>query len=160
MGDVTDPTQATRIMEEEILHWLKFACLTRFGSEIFSEVRIHRDFMTDMFVMQARADLLSKKLPNRSYKATGQFSTDVPSSTWQMFKRTHCYSWWLKKFVQRYPVQVRAEYRYGTVTMDLTDVVVYPWQTMVPKDKNLGLPVRVITPGQQLWRWSETEEEN
>lgn len=50
--------------------------------------------------------LVSEVLTERIVSETQTVHLDVPASWWDAFKQTYSDSWWLRRFVRRYPVKL------------------------------------------------------
>lgn len=68
------------------------------------------------------SQVLAEHLAKDTYYNKVMFS--APSSTWQMFKRTHEDSWWLRWLTKRRPVKYLVEFK--TLTVDVDRYLRYP----------------------------------
>lgn len=130
---------------ERLLEFVKREDRDVLAAEFVNEVRITpsaaHDFFSDSIVLALRAELLAERLPPRSYTDSASTKFLYPASPWQYFKRVHAKSWWLGWLVNRRPVRNITVTRSLTLSLDCSDWVAYPHQTLV--DPRLGKPVRI-----------------
>lgn len=92
---------------EEIEARFKRYVLTQAADRDFMfdvEPSMHEEFWGGM-VFRLKAILLSDDLPPEEIEEREFVRYEVPSSTWQAFKKRHASSWYLKRLVARHPVR-------------------------------------------------------
>jgi hypothetical protein len=95
-------------------------------------------------VLSVKAKVLKYDLPGHEVKDQHTVSFDVPDSPWQHWKRKHGQAWWLRWFVQRWPVRTEQLSRTVHFTAIWEDMATYPWQTVAPTARELGQAVRLV----------------
>lgn len=92
-------------------------------------------YLGEYFRAELRSEVLARRLDTRVYSESAHF--DEPASTWQMFKRTHASSWWLRWLVERRPV--RTVRHTQQVIVRATDRAIYP-DARIQLSDQLGRP--------------------
>lgn len=144
---------ATSRATYEVFDWIKFGLQQRLPSGVHLDGALMQDFLEDELVLKINGYVLGKRQPK--VKTVSQPTTMeiyVPRTTWQFFKETHKLSWWLRWFVERYPVKYTRfeDSRTLEVTVDVTTI--YPYQDVVPHDR-LGQPVHLYSFNPEM-KWS------
>ena len=94
--------QAKQILKSEVktleMHRVGSSFRQTFDVELDEFIGLEfNERVWDMSAMVLREHLATDIYRDRTYSYW-------PSSTWQMFKRTHEKAWWMRWFVKRYPV--------------------------------------------------------
>lgn len=130
------------IQLEDSLGWKKVAYQRPITSEIAENVYLF-DQVRNLSMLKFQTHILGQDLPSHTVCKTS--SMKFPTSPWQHFKQKHATSWWMRKFVSKWPVKLDTHNFSLTATWD--QMVTYPWQKHVKYDrKQLGQPVRIIQP--------------
>lgn len=118
---------------DRTLEWLKYAAHEDVSQEVLLNTSVSQveDWIYGRFVYRLKADILSERLPDRHYRVSAYVEVPVPATTWQKFKETHEWSWWLGWLVARRPVRTIRRGRPVQVHVDIEDYLLYPWQTRV-----------------------------
>lgn len=119
------------VVSKKILDRLRLYKTVRVKHDVFMSADYDIDF--HQFRVLAERDILADHIADDYYSDYVTF--DYPATTWQMFKQTHEFSWWLGWLVRRYPVQ-----RAGTVksvSIKVKRYLGYP-EAKVP---NMGRPI-------------------
>lgn len=69
------------------------------------DVRIAQDHVLGQLVYQLRAKVLADDLPPETFTAQTRVTYEVPTSTWQMWKKRHAHRWYARRLVTRWPVR-------------------------------------------------------
>lgn len=125
------------------------AALPRYVAES-AEATSYLDHQLDSLVYALRSEVLGHKQAEDTVTDTATLSVtasvEVPTSTWQMFKRTHQGSWWLGWMVRRRPVRVstvsKTETKTATLTATWKGYAKFP-DAAVRYPDSLGSPVMV-----------------
>jgi hypothetical protein len=123
------------------------------------DVRVQHDFFSDSLAVQFRTRILSDDLPPEEFTARQHVTYEVPSSTWQMWKKRHARRWYARRLVARWPVRYEPDpERRGTdavCTFNLERYRTYPRARVVlPRDR---FGAAVLAHGIRDVRWSEEE---
>lgn len=121
--------------EQKILNPLRIGHTIRASAEIEME----HDIMFHEMVYRLEATVLQDTLVEDIYDHTVYYR--YPETTWQMFKSRHQNSWWMRRFVAKYPVRMKKEYE--TVKLAVERSYIYPESDMVLQQ--LGRPVKFET---------------
>lgn len=149
---------------ETIYHWQKIAYAQSVSQELLNsfpsgivdlkaECSNDFDFMRDVMTVRLSAYVLKHDLGLHSVNRAK--TVHFPASPFQHWKQKHAESWWLRRFVTRWPVReqhVKVDFQEAWQEM-----AVYPWQELMPaRDPRMGNAVRIVTP---TVTWSETWSE-
>lgn len=104
------------------------------------DVSVQCDFLFDQHLFQLKTKILSDDLPPEQFTARQYVTYEVPTSTWQMWKKRHAHRWYARRLVARWPV------RYGpdpegrgtdaVCTFDLERYRTYPRaRVQLPRDQ-------------------------
>lgn len=99
-----EPTEA--VTDELTLAFKRYAQQFTVAEDFLSnvDVAVQREFFGDLAV-QFRAKILSDDLPPESFTARQHVTYEVPSSTWQMWKKRNARRWYARRLVARWPVR-------------------------------------------------------
>lgn len=122
------------------------------------DVAVQRDLFGN-FLYQLKARILSDDLPPHRLTQRTRVTFEVPTSTWQMWKKRHARRWYARRLVARWPV------RYGpdpdgrgqdaVCSFNLERYRTYPQARVhLPADR---FGVVVLAHGVRDVRWSEGE---
>lgn len=127
--------------KELVLEPTKFGLMHGVSAEFLSDPN-GMDFIQDRMTVQLKAMVLGERLEDFHAQSKEQIAWLFPASPWQHFKEKHKWSWWLRRFVSRFPVQKETHFR--TVECNIQAQVrgFYPHQTLA--DPRLG--TRVVLP--------------
>ncbi len=122
------------------------------------DVRVQRDLFGN-FLYGMRVKILSDDLPPEEFTARQHVTYEVPSSTWQMWKKRHARRWYARRLVARWPVRYEPDpERRGTdavCTFNLERYRTYPRARVhLPRDR---FGMEVLAHGIRDVRWSEEE---
>lgn len=67
------------------------------------DVAVQRQFFGNLAV-QFRTKILADDLPPETFTARQRVTYEVPTSTWQMWKKRHGHRWYARRLVARWPV--------------------------------------------------------
>lgn len=121
------------------------------------DVAVQRDVLFDQCLFQLTTKILSDDLPPEQFTTRHRVTYEVPTSTWQMWKKQHARRWYARHLVARWPV------RYGpdpqgrgtdaVCTFDLERYRTYPRaRVQLPRDQ---FGVTVLAHGIRDLRWDE-----
>lgn len=104
------------------------------------DVRVQREVVFGQLLFQLRAKVLSDDLPPERLTARQRVMYEVPTSTWQMWKKRHAHHWYARRLVARWPVRYAPDPDgCGTevvCTFDLERYRLYPRaRVQVPHDR-------------------------
>lgn len=99
-----EPTEA--VTDELTLAFKRYAQQFTVAEELFFDVdvAVQREFFGS-FVVQFRAKILADDLPPEEFTARQHVTYEVPTSTWQMWKKRHAGRWYARRLVARWPVR-------------------------------------------------------
>jgi hypothetical protein len=66
---------------------------------------VRRELVFDQLLFQLRTKILSDDLPPEQFTARDHVTFEVPTSTWQMWKKRHAHRWYARRLVARWPVR-------------------------------------------------------
>lgn len=88
------------------------------------------------------ANVLSFQLPPKRTEIAKEVIYDIPSSWCQHFKFDFSYKWWMRKFVELYPVKFHRKKEEITFVWELESTVLWPeLDCRIPQEDSLGRPV-------------------
>lgn len=94
------------------------------------DVRVRREFFADQLAVQFRTRILCDDLPPETFTARQYVTYEVPSSTWQMWKKRHARRWYARRLVARWPVRYEPDPdrrgAHAVCTFDLERYRTYP----------------------------------
>ena len=107
-------------IQELVLDRLQVGMAQTFPRNV--EVEVAADFLGRYFQANLRTEVLARTLDKRTH--TKNVKHQEPASPWQMFKRKHAHSWWLRWLVERRPVEYSVWYE--SVTVEVEAKAIYP----------------------------------
>ncbi|MGY6019613.1 hypothetical protein [Streptomyces spinosirectus] len=124
------------------------------------DVRVQR-MAFGQLLFQLRTRLLTDELPPKEFTARDRVTFEVPTSTWQMWKKQHAKRWYARRLVARWPV------RYGPdpdgrgtdaiCTFNLERWRAYPRAAVLLPPDRFGAPV--LFHAIRDLHWSPEEEQ-
>lgn len=142
MLDRDEPNQEDRLFEQEVaLQWKRYAAQTTFHRRLLEvdpfTIEVVFNTIFDGLCVQMEKYILTDDFCDEYQQVTHKF--DFPTSAWQHFKMQYAGNWFMRKFVDRWPV------KWGTSTsrqeIRLKTSAVFPDNRMYPE--NFGKPVIV-----------------
>lgn len=130
-------TDEAYILDKKILTDQLVRHQWRVGSTVRDSLSYTNTIYADMIdeeVHRLEARILSEHLADDVYEES--ISYGLPSSTWQMFKLVHAAAWWMRWFVERWPV--KKDLKTHTVAVQVGRYVNYPEAHVAVRD--LGHP--------------------
>ncbi|WP_060888058.1 hypothetical protein [Streptomyces caniscabiei] len=99
-----EPVEA--VTDEVVLAFKKYAQQFTVDEGVFCDVdvAVQRGIFGD-FAVQFRAKILADDLPPETFTARKYVTYEVPTSTWQMWKKRHAQRWYARRLVARWPVR-------------------------------------------------------
>lgn len=152
-----DPSAQT---DAVTLTFKKYAQQFAINEDLFFDVdvSVQREFF-GQFAVRFQAKILADDLPPESFTARQHITYEIPSSTWQMWKKRHACRWYARRLVTRWPVRYEPDPdRRGTdavCTFDLERYRTYPRARVQLPQHQFGAPVLVHAIRDLRW----TEEE-
>lgn len=70
-----------------------------------AELRVAQDHVFGQLHFQLRTRVLTDDLPPEEFTARDRVTFEVPTSTWQMWKKRHACRWYARRLVARWPVR-------------------------------------------------------
>ena len=139
---MSGPFSLSQQLHEErvILERLRVGINTRVSNYVARHAQVEAywgDGLLDELSIRLTSEVLAKSLSSESTSKTVLFQHDEPASAWQMFKRNHATSWWLRWLVDRRPVQCAPITKSETVTFKAEKWAAYP-------DAAIALPVETF----------------
>ncbi|TGB13875.1 hypothetical protein [Streptomyces sp. MZ04] len=124
------------------------------------DVSVQREFISDQLLFQLKTKILSDDLPPEQFAARHYVTYEVPTSTWQMWKKRHARRWYARRLVARWPVRYGPDAdgrgRDAVCTFDLERFRIYPRSRLqLPRDQ---FGVAVLAHGIRDLRWEEETE--
>ena len=122
------------------------------------DVSVQREFF-GQYALRFCAKILADDLPPETFTARQYVTYEIPSSTWQMWKKRHAHRWYARRLVARWPVRYEADpERRGTdavCTFNLERYRTYPCaRVQLPEDR---FGAAVLAHGIRDLRWREEE---
>lgn len=119
----------------------RFAVRMNVSSDMLLDVRIEtmESMIADYLAIRLAKDVYGEKLRPE----TAESSVVVPTTWWQMLRRDHSGSWWMRWHVRRWPIKTRSV----KMVAVWDNYVFYPWadlRSVVPR--YFGDPVRHTLP--------------
>jgi hypothetical protein len=118
------------------------------------DTSIRNDFFGHCLV-QLRTRILSDDLPPETFTAHQHVTYEIPSSTWQMWKKRHGHRWYARRLVARWPVRYEPDPEGrgadAVCTFDLERYRTYP-RARVPMPERFGPTVLVHAIRDVQWR--------
>lgn len=108
-----------------------------------AEIERRLDIEGEQMVQALRTYVLAKKLPGHTVGKRLTVRWRVPASWWQHFKQQHAATLWLAWLVRLRPVREVTRARSVDFRATWSDMVTYPWQTVV-QHENLGPGIRDV----------------
>lgn len=127
--------------QTKVLEWKKAAYQQTITSELTEDIYL-LDQVRDLCVFKLQTHVLGEDLPSHVVNKTKYI--EFPAGPWQHFKQNHALSWWMRRFVNKWPVKHNKHTMDVTVTWD--QMIIYPWQEYASYDRRLKDPVRIIMP--------------
>lgn len=110
------------------------------------DVAIRNDFFGHC-LFQMKTKILSDDLPPETFTARERVTYEIPSSTWQMWKKRHARRWYARRLVARWPVRYEPDPdgrgTDATCTFDLERYRTYPRARVQLPQQQFGAPVYV-----------------
>jgi len=124
------------------------------------DVRVQHEFFHNALAVQFRTRILSDDLPPEQFTARHHVTYEVPTSTWQMWKKQHARRWYARRLVARWPVRYGldrdARGRDAVCTFDLERYRTYPRaRVQLPQDR---FGVVVLAHQIRGLRWDEEQQ--
>lgn len=124
------------------------------------DVAVQRD-MFGSAAYQLRTKVLADDLPPEQFTARTRVTFEVPSSTWQMWKKRHAHRWYARRLVTRWPVRYEPDPdKRGTdaaCTFDLARYRTYPRARVRLPEERFGRVV--LAHSIRDLRWAVGEEQ-
>lgn len=105
-------------------------------------VHFEEDVLLNGFKAGLRSEVLAQELDSRQTSRTVAF--EMPTSSWQMFKREHEGSWWLGWLVRRRPARTKTHTT--TVTLEVDAFAIYPDARIALPECDFGKPFLIHRP--------------
>lgn len=109
-----------------------------------AEESFHLDLLRDRAIHVMRSAVLTFDLPGHKVERDHRVTFEEPASPWQHWKRAHANSWWLRRFVARYPVRTVELSETIHFSAEWQEYVTYPWQKAAPTSPHLGAANRLV----------------
>ncbi|MEV8439143.1 hypothetical protein AB0425_17350 [Actinosynnema sp. NPDC051121] len=138
--------------ERMTFEWMKLGGTTHVDLETFrglppvlaqAEIERHLDRSAHGMVQRLRAFVLTKKLPGHTVTKRLTVQWRVPASWWDHFKLAHADTLWFGWWVRLRPAREVSRSRSVDFRATWSDMVTYPWQTVVQHD-DFGPGVREV----------------
>lgn len=121
------------------------------------DVAVQRDFIRDQLLFQLKTKILADDLPPEQFTARHHVTYEVPTSTWQMWKKQHARRWYARRLVTRWPVRYGLDQdgrgRDAVCTFNLERYRTYPRARVQLPPGQFG--VAVLAHGIRDRRWDE-----
>lgn len=151
-----NPYDPQYLLEKHQLRWQQCAQQIVLDEGLFLRPEIslvERREVLGQFLLRMVTHILTDELPPETVRQSTFLKHEVPASTWQMFKKRHADSWWLRRLVARWPVEYVQDWDgRGTQAIcefDLRQYHTYPRANIV--HDRLGSPVLKIAIGSPRW---------
>lgn len=109
-------------------------------------------FCSELILLKLKAFVLTH--PLAEHEVTRTKAVEWPATPWQHWKQRHSESWWLRWFVQRWPVRMQQQ------VVDFREawqeMAAYPWQDRLPRLSGLGKPTRMVEVLAAEWNVGDT----
>jgi hypothetical protein len=129
-------------IEQTTFNWQKFASRYQIPPGVELDFALEHGRLGDMFV-ELRAYVLGNKLQSSVFKHTEIAEYDFPRSPWQFFKLRHLNAWWLRWFVQKWPVLTNVHTQDLDIELNFDVTEIHPERNYaIPRD--FGRPVTVL----------------
>lgn len=124
------------------------------GLFLDTDVSVQRHLFGSL-AYQFRTKILTDDLPPKQFTARQHVTYEVPTSTWQMWKKRHAHRWYARRLVARWPVRYEPDpERRGTdavCTFNLERYRAYPRAKVRLPQERFGAPVLVHTIRDLRW---------
>lgn len=144
------------------LTFKRYAAQVAVDEEVFFhdlDVRVQPEVFGHL-LFQLRTKILTDDLPPEQFTARDRVTFEVPTSTWQMWKKRHAHRWFARRLVARWPVRYELDPdRRGTdavCTFDLERWRAYPRARVQLPPGQFGAPV--LFHAIRDLRWDADEE--
>ena len=139
-----------------ILNWKRYAQQFTVSEDLLLDidVAVQRDLFGNV-AYQFRTKILADDLPPHMLTQRTRVTYEVPTSTWQMWKKRHARRWYARRLVARWPV------RYGpdpdgrgtdaVCTFSLERYRTYPRAQVRLPERQFGAPVLAHTVRDVRW---------
>ena len=148
------------IREERVaLTFKRFAQQFLVGEEIYLDVDATvRQEVFGQYLFQLRTMILTDDLPPQRLTESTRVQFEVPTSSWQMWKKRHARRWYARRLVARWPVSYELDPdgrgADAVCTFDLERYRTYP-QARVQLPREFGMTV--LAHGIRNVRWTDGE---
>lgn len=123
------------------LTFKRYAQQFAMNEELFLDMdaSVQRDFLRDQLLFRLTTKILTDDLPPEQITARHYVTYEVPTSTWQMWKKRHAHRWYARRLVARWSVRYEPDPEDRGVeavcTFNLERYRTYPRaQVRVPKE--------------------------
>lgn len=94
------------IDEPLLLAFRKYAARSQVDADLLYDADVSvQEAVFDRLLFEMRTKVLVDNLPPEQVTARQFFAFEVPSSTWQMWKKRHGDRWYARRWVARWPVR-------------------------------------------------------
>lgn len=137
------------------LDWQKFGARHSIPRGVETRYSQVVDEARDALIIELNAYVLGKRLPTKEITKQETVIMDFPASPWQFFKDKHSNAWWLRWFVNRWPVLFNEFKEDVEMTAVWEQMEIYPENTI---NAQLGKPIRIIQSPQLQWTPNSTSQ--
>ena len=143
--------------ESVVLTFKRYAQQFLVAEELLLDVDVAvRPEVFGQYLFQLRTKILSDDLPPQRLTQSTRVQFEVPSSSWQMWKKRHARRWYARKLVARWPVRYEPDPdgrgADAVCTFDLERYRTYPRaRVQLPRDR-FGMEVLAHTLSSPTWR--------
>lgn len=140
------------------LAFKQFAAHTAVSEDVAMnlDVSVQREVFGQL-LFQLRAKVLADDLPPKEFTARQHITYEVPTSSWQMWKKRHARRWYARRLVARWPVRYEPDPDgRGTdavCTFDLERFRTYPRARVQLPPHQFGMPVLAHTIRGPWWQY-------
>lgn len=133
------------------LDWEQLRAAHRIPCGVIANYKEIKDEARDDLILELNAFVLGKRFQSKDICQTETVHMDFPASPWQFFKDKHSDTWWLRWFVNKFPVLVN-EFKEDVVFKAVWDIKqIYPENTL---NARLGAPIIIEAVPRVNWRVS------
>jgi hypothetical protein len=129
-----------------------------------AELSVQQEMVFNHLVFQLRAKILTDDLPPEEFTARDHVTFEVPTSTWQMWKKRHARRWYARRLVARWPVRYEPDPdgrgADAVCTFDLARWRAYPRARVPLPQSQFGDPVLFHSTRDIRWSHNPTATED